>query len=164
MNLAAQQIDYFETNDFKNMYSDSLFESYSNNESDIVNRIISLFNVSNYETEKLSNHKILDRQQAKKIYDFISENIEDFTCDFNGYWVGPVSLENVSFGEQEVQLSDWYNHKTGKNYGLNYLKKVFSDAGFYVNDRNFAYYDLDAGLHIDLLNCPDLLNDFLLTI
>lgn len=164
MNVAQAQIEYFNHVDFKSDYEQCLFESFGSNEADIINNIIRLFNVSNYETEQLSNHKIIDREQAKKIYDFIVDNFEQFTNDFSSYRVGYTCLESISFGEQEIELSGWYNHKTGKDYTINYLKKVFDKECFYVSG-NYAYYDLsDTGLYIDLLNDVELINNFLLTI
>jgi hypothetical protein len=165
MNIATKILEYYTTDDFKNNYLDVLYESFSNDENDIVNRVLSLFNTSNYETEKyLTNHKIINMDQAKKIYNFISENLESFITDFNGCYVGATSLYSVSFGEQEEQLADIYNHKTKKSYNVNYLKKIFENEGFYISESNYAYYNLDAGLHIDLLNNIEMLNEFLTTI
>ena len=164
MNVAQKTISYYDSKDFKGNYLDQLHENYQNNEATIVNRIIDLFNVSNYETQKyLTNWLNIDRDQAKKIYTFIDENFEDFTTSFNGCYVGYTSLESVQFGEQEEQL-DFTNHKTNKPYKLSYLKKIFDKEGFYINDRNYAYYNLDKGLHVDLLRASKLLNDFLLTL
>jgi hypothetical protein len=166
-NIAQGIKAYYDHKDFKDNYAYCLAESFSNNKGDILNRILDLFNVSNYETEKyLSNWQVINRDQAKKIFDFIDENFELFTKDFSSYWVGSTSLESVSFGEQEEQLTGLHNHKTGKDYSLPYLRKVFDKEGYYVKD-NYAYYDLSShGLHIDLLagKGKDLLNDFLLTI
>lgn len=161
MNIAQQQQYYFDSDDFKGMYFDTLFETFGDNENDVINRILTLFNVSNYETEQLSNHKIIDRLQAKKIYDFIVENFEQFVRSFSNYYVGYTSLESRSFGEQETQLTDWYNHKTGKSYSVKYLKKVFDKEGFFVSG-DYAYYDLTSrGLHVDLLNDATLLDNYL---
>lgn len=165
MNIAQKLIARYESKDFKNDYSQLLYESFENNEGDIINRIIDLFNVSNYETQKyLTNWLNIDREQAQKIYAFIVENFEEFTTNFNGYYVGFTSLESISFSEQEEQIEGLLNHKTNKPYKLNYLKKVFEQEGYYVNKSNYAYYNLDKGLHIDLLRASSLLNDFLLTI
>ena len=163
MNIAQSRIDYYDSKDFKDNYSYILCETFNDSEQDIINRIIDLFNVSNYETEKyLSNHKIINRDQAKLIYDFISENIELFIKSFNSYYVGYTSLDSISFGEQEEQLTGIYNHKTGKEYNINYLKKIFEQESFYVS-REYAYYDLSSsGLHIELINKE--LNEFLTTI
>jgi len=163
MNIAETIKAYYETEDFKGMYLEALYESFANDENDIIERILNLFNVSNYETEKyLSNHKIIDREQAKKIYDFIYENLETFVSDFNNWYVGSTSLDSVSFGEQEEQLEGLYNNRTKKDYTLPYLRKVFS-VDFYVNESNYAYYDLSSsGLHVDLIHND--LNEFLKTI
>ena len=105
----------------------------------------------------------MDKGDCKKIYDFIYENFEEFTTDFNGCYVGATSLDSISFGEQENQLEGIYNHKTGKDYTIPYLKKIYDESGFYISDSNYAYYNTDAGLHIDLLNNVELLNDFIET-
>lgn len=163
MNIADSIKAYYETDDFKGMYLDVLYEQFENDEVFIIDNILRLFNISNYETEKyLSNHKIIDRKQAKLIYDFIYNDLESFVSDFSNYYVGYTSLCSVSFGEQEEQLDGLYNNKTGKEYNISYLKKVFS-KDFYVNDNGYAYYDLsDSGLHVDLIN--NKLNEFLKTI
>lgn len=164
-NIAQRIIEGYESDNFKSDYFAVLSETFHNERGVIINRIIDKFNVSNYETEQaLSNWFVIDRTQAKKIYDFINENLSDFTKDFSGYYVGYTSLESVSFGEQEEQLSGLRNHKTGNDYTLPYLRKVFSDAGYYVNESDYAYYNLQKGLYVDLLGNTELLNDFLLTI
>jgi hypothetical protein len=158
---------HYESSDFEGNYFECLSESFGNNEGDIINRIIDLFNVSNYETEKaLSNHLVINREQAKKIYDFIWDNLESFSSRFNGYYVGYTSLESVEFSEQEEQLTGLYNHKTGKEYNVIYLRKVFNEAGYCINDsdKNNAYYIVSGGLHIDLLNNVKDLNEFIATI
>lgn len=163
MNIAQSIINYYDSKDFKDNYSYILCELFNDSEQDVINRIIDLFNVSNYETEKyLSNHKIITRDQAKLIYDFISENIELFIKSFNSYYAGYTSLDSISFGEQEEQLTSIYNRKTGKEYNINYLKKIFDKESFYISG-DYAYYDLSSsGIHIELIN--EELNKFLLTI
>lgn len=158
---------YYDSPDFESNYAQCLYESFGNNEGDIVNRIIDLFNVSNYETQKyLPNWFVINREQAKKIHALISDNMESFTARFNGYYVGYTSLDSVEFSEQEEQLTDLHNNKTGQPYNIEYLRKVFKDAGYCINDSdpNYAYYIVSGGLHIDLLKGKDILNDFLLTI
>lgn len=163
MNIADRIKAYYETDDFKGNYMEVLYETFANDENDIIERISTLFNVSNYETEKyLSNHKTIDRKQAKLIYDFIYDDLESFVSDYNNYYVGYTSLESVSFGEQEEQLEGLYNNKTGKEYNISYLKKVFAND-FYVSDNGYAYYNLSgSGLHVELIN--NKLNEFLKTI
>lgn len=161
MNIADRIKAYYETDDFKSNYLEVLFETFADDENDIINNILRLFNVSNYETEQLSNHKIIDRKQAKLIYDFIYNDLESFVSDFNNYYVGYTSLCSVSFGEQEEQLEGLYNHKTGKEYNISYLKKVFAND-FYVSNNGCAYYTVSGGLHVELIN--EKLNEFLKTI
>lgn len=153
---------HYESDDFKSGYLEVLFETFADDENDIINNILRLFNISNYETETyLSNHKIIDRKQAKLIYDFIYNDLESFVSDFSNYYVGYTSLCSVSFGEQEQQLEGLYNNKTGKEYNISYLKKVFAND-FYVGDNGYAYYTVSGGLHVELIN--ESLNEFLKTI
>ena len=164
MNIAQSFLAYYESEDFKKDYGQSLSESFSENESTIIDQIINLFNVQNYEVERdLSNYKVITREQGKQIYDFIEDNLEEFLTDFNGYYVGYTSLFSVSYGEQEEQLDGIYNVKTKDNYTLKYLKKICDSEGFVING-DYAYYNLDGGLHIDLLNNVEILNNFLLTL
>jgi hypothetical protein len=161
MNIAKRCLSHYESKDFKNNYLEVLSETYHDNENEIIKRIENLFNISNYETEKyLSNHRFISKQDAKKIYDVINDNFEDFVSKFSGYYVGYTSLESVFFGEQEEQLEGIYNHKTGSEYSLPYLKKIFDKEGFVIN-RNSAYYVVSGGLHVDLLGNVELINSIL---
>jgi len=161
MNLAQSFINRYESEDFKSDYYQVLFEQFSNNEGDVLKRIYDLFNVSDYETEQyfiFEGH--VSKETCKKVYDFITENFDLFVKDFRGYYVGCTSLESVSFGEQEEQLSGLYNHTTGKNYGIRYLKKLFSNNDYYVSG-DLAYYNLSGGLHVELCNMADEINEIL---
>jgi hypothetical protein len=164
-NIAQRTLEYYDSRDFKNNYREQLDENFHNDKDVIIDRIQELFNVRYYEVEKqLSNRFYIDRANAKKIYDFIYDNIDSYVRRFNSHYVGYTSLCSVSFGEQEEQLSSLRNHKTGKDYTKQYLRKVFDEAGFYVSGDH-AYHDLTShGMHIDLLKQPNLLNEFLLTI
>ena len=152
MNVAEITIERYD-NCLAVDYAQILFEEYSNNEHEIIKRIQDLFNIQNYETEKYYGHtKYVSKEKCKEIYDLINEDIESFFHQFSGYWVGSTSLESVAYGEQEEQLSGWYNSRTKKDYTLPYMKKVFSDAGFVVNG-DLAYMDFSSsGIHIDLIN------------
>ena len=164
MNIAQNFLAYYESEDFKSDYLQCLSESFNDDEPRIVDQIINLFNVQNYEVEKnLSNYKVVTREQAQKIYEFIEENFEDFQTDFNSFHVGYTSLCSIGFREREEQLDGIYNVRTEKSYTLNYLKKICESEGFVING-DYAYYNLDGGLHIDLLNNVEMLNDFLKTI
>jgi hypothetical protein len=153
LTTAQRMVEYYSTNDFKGNYADCLKESFYYNRDVIINRIEEYFNLSNYETQKyLKNWFKIDSKQAQLIHDFIYENLEDFIDDFRGAYVGPTSLDSVSFGEQEEEINEDE-------------KQQFEDAGFYVNDRNYAYYDLSYdGLHVDLLNDIQKLDNFLFTL
>lgn len=166
MNIAKRIVAYYSTEDFKDNYIQCLYEQYNDNKDTIVDNILRLFNVSNYETEtELSNHKVLSREQAIQVYDFIGENLEQYTKDYTNYYVGYTSLASIAFGEQEEQLEGLINHKTGEEYNKQYLRTVFDKECFYVSDDNYAYYNLsDDGLHIDLLNDVEAIDDFIATI
>lgn len=170
LSIAESFKSRYESEDFVQDYFAVLCESFSNDRGDMINRIIDLFNVSNYETKKeLSNWKAIDREQAKKIYEFIDANLWEFTTKFSGYYVGYTSLDSVEFGEQEEQLTGLYNKHTGKEYDLNYLRRSFRKADYCINrsSPNYAYYIVSGGLHVDLLkdkNSIELLNNFLITI
>lgn len=166
--IAQKQLDYYESKDFIDNYFYCLFETWNNNEGDIVNRIYDLFVNQNYETEReLKNYfGYITKEQAKKIYEFIGDNLENFTRPFHSAYVGACSLESVSYGEQEEQLTGWRNHTTGNDYTLKYMQKVFGAAGYYVRG-DYAYLDLSYnGLQVNLLACTgiELLDNFLLTI
>lgn len=160
-NLAQRFLDRYESEDFKNDYAQILFEEFLNNEHEIINRISDLFNISNYECQKFFDYSgYVTKETCKKVYDFISENFERFTENFSGYYVGYTSLESIEFGEQEEQISEVYNHQTGKSYGLKYLQKLFSNNGYYVKN-DLCYYVVSGGLHVDLCNCAEEINEIL---
>jgi len=161
-NVAEATLFYYGTDDFKENYATSLFRSFHENKSEIVDKILELFTSNNYETQRdLSNWKEIDRKQAVNIHSLISDNFERFTDDFKSYYVGDTSLESVSFGEQCEQLTGIYNPKTEKEYSLKSMQKQFDKAGFYVNE-GYAYMDLSShGLHIDLLKGKELIDQFL---
>jgi len=150
MNIAQRSKEYYEHEDFKDNYAMYLFED-SHAIKDNIKQAL-----GTYEFEKYYGFEIPYNQRNNDyfidlIYDYILENWEDFLKDFRSYWVGSTSIASISFGEQEEQLTGIYNHRTGKDYTLPYLKRVYDQEGFYVSG-NYAYYDLsDSGLHIDLL-------------
>lgn len=166
MNIANRIKEHYESDDFKSLYADFLEQDFANNEADIINRIQDLFNITRYETRNYfeSFTTYVDKPTAKKIYDFIAENLENHIRDFSNYYVGSTSLGSITFGEQEEQLDGLHNHKTGKPYDIKYLRKAFEAADFYVDyERNYAYLDLtDTGLHIEL--CTPELNEYLQTL
>lgn len=150
-NIAERSKSYYESEDFKNDYSFYLLESFTSNKSEVLNRIQSSFEDYYFE-KKYGFSAYITRDEAKEIFNFILDNFDSFVDTFRNYYVGSCSLESVSFGEQEEQLTDIYNHNTGKDYSLPYLKKVFNQAGYYVNKQNYAYYDLsNEGLQVNLL-------------
>ena len=82
-------------------------------------------------------------EQARKIVEYVYENINEFVKRFSGYYVGRNCLDSISFGEQEEQLFDIYNHETGRAYELHEIQPIYEEAGFYVNEE-YAYLDLSG--------------------
>lgn len=161
MNLAQVFIERYESEDFKGDYLQVLHEQFHNNEADIVGRIYELFNVSNYETENYFDFSgYVSKKKCKNIFDFVGENFDEFVKDFSGYYVGCSSLGSVEFGEQEEQLCGIYNNQTKKDYGIKYLKKLFSDNGYYVSGE-YAYYIIGGGIHVELCNMSKEINEIL---
>lgn len=140
MNCVKSLVNYYNSADFKEQYYFILAEYFSSNKSEIVPKILYLFNVSNYETCNFFGKEFtLTTDQAQSVYDFILVNLDDFICDYISNFVGYTSLQSVSFGEQEVQLQ--------KDDDLGDMEK----NGFYVSGE-YAYYDLSSsGVYIDLL-------------
>ena len=157
MNIAESVKSYYKSDDFKDSYMEILFENFHNQKDDIIDRIKQKFNVENYETEKCLGETVyVDTNAATKIFEHISENIDEYASWFAGYYVGYTSLESVTFGEQEEQLSghnDWVDFKDE-------MIEMFEDADFTVNGE-YAYYIVDGGLHIDLLNSIDSMKGLL---
>ena len=150
MNIAQRIKSYYESKDFKNNYSINLLEdihAVKNN----IKKVLQDYKFDKFYGFELSYGQITD-DLIQKVYDHILDNIDDFTRDFNGYWVGSTSLDSVSFGEQEEEIQSLINHKTGEPYGKQYLKIVFEDEDFYISDNGYAYYDMSSeGVHVDLL-------------
>ena len=162
MNIAEKIVEYYDSSDFSDGYIDVLYDHYINYEKQIKDIILIKFNIDNYETEKyFKNHIIIDKEQCDLIYNYIKENFYFFIRRFNGYYAGYTSLCSVTFGEQETLLS-FFNHRTKKDYGAKYLKKIFSKEFYVSGTGTCAYYCLDGGVHADLLNSD--LDSFLITI
>ena len=148
MTIAESIKSYYESEDFKSDYAINLMEDRSN----AIDRIQSIAK-NEYYFEKFYGKNIeLNKIQCEQIIEFIENNYSDFETDFHNYYVGSTCIDSVSFGEQCEQLEGLHNCKTGKNYTLPYLKKCFDEAGFVVNDDNYAYYDMSgSGIMIDLI-------------
>jgi hypothetical protein len=158
MNIAERTIEYYGSDDFKSNYIDCLREGFWNERDVNVENIYHLFNFGNCNVQEfLNNFREISYAEARKIHEFIHENIEEFTRDFRGYYVGSTSLDSIAFGEQEEQI---------EKKDIN----AFERAGYYVSDDRrsqyaYAYWDLsDTGLHVDLLGDIALLDSFLLTL
>ena len=147
MNIAESIKSHYESEDFKNNYSCNLFE-----DSHAIKDRIKNYCSQSYEFLKFYGfNTYFSDDQINIIYDYILENIEEFTTDFSGYYVGHTSLDSISFGEQEEQLKGIYNHRTKKEYTLKYLKYIFDKEDYTIN-KNYAYYIVSGGMHVDLLN------------
>ncbi len=148
MNIAEIIKNYYEHEDFKGNYIEFLFEDHDA----IIERIEKIVKHEYYFAEKYGNNMQLSNDQLEVIYQYILDNLEDFISDFRSYYVGCTSLDSISYGEQEEQLTGLTNHKTGKLYTISYLRKIFDKEGYCVNG-DYAYYDMSGeGLHVDLLN------------
>lgn len=153
-NIAQKCIEYFEHEDFIDNYKDALLESFGYDKDVICNRIQEIFNIRNYEVNNYYGETVyIDSETAEKIHEFIEENFEEFIDTFAGYYVGYTSIQSLSFGEQYEDLSSFERENVKE------LKKQFEEEGFYVNENNEAYYNLDGGIHVDL--CAPELTEFL---
>jgi hypothetical protein len=143
-NYALSTLSYYESEDFKNNYAEFLMEDTHA----VQNRIKTA--VQDYDFEKIYGSTLyLSDEDAEKVYEYILENIEEYTTTFNGYWVGSGSIDSVSFGEQEEQLTGLTNQQ-GDKIEVTDLIKQFEDADFVVHGE-YAYYDMSSqGVHIDL--------------
>lgn len=161
MNIAKRFIEYYSSEDFINNYAEYLLEDTQS----AIDRIMTAVNGGSYDLIKyyasnLCDHawhmKLkIDRLQAEEILEHIIDNIEDYT-EQSSVYVGDCCIDYIHLGEQEEQLSDLYNHKTGKNYNINYLKRIFEKEGYSVSS-NYAYYDLSyEGVGIFLVNNPKI--------
>jgi hypothetical protein len=146
MTIAERFLDRYDTDDFKGDYALHLLE-----DGDACHtRIKELFQQGWKMDDKYGDNLWLTDAQAHEVLDYIKEHIDEFMTSMNSHYVGYASIDSVSFGEQEEQLTGLTNHRTGKDYTLPYLRKVFDEAGYVVNG-NYAYHDLSgSGLHICL--------------
>jgi hypothetical protein len=153
-NIAENCIEYYSHEDFSSNYKFMLLESFGYDKDVICNRIQDIFNIRNYEVNNYHGEtKFIDSEDAEKIHEFIEENFEEFTDTFSGYYVGCSSIHSFEFGEQHEQLSSFEDEDQEE------LKKQFEEAGYYVDENNDAYYNLDEGVHVDL--CAPELTEFL---
>lgn len=151
--IAEKCIEYYEHEDFIGDYKCQLFESFSYDKDVICNRIQEIFNIRNYEVNKYHGETVfINSEAAQKIHEFITENFEEFTDTFVGYYVGYTSIHSHEFGEQYESLESL----EGKP--IEELKEEFEEAGYYV-DGTDAFYNLDGGVHVDL--CAPELTEFL---
>jgi hypothetical protein len=122
------QLNYYESDDFKNNYLDCLFEDKSNVEYQIKEVCRREFNIN-----------ALTNLQAEQIYTYMLENLEDYVSEFNNYWVGAYSIDSVEFGEQETELPE------------NFLPVISELKNEFTLNRKYLYYNLGGkGLHVSL--------------
>ncbi len=120
-------LNYYESDDFKNNYAYCLFEDY---------------NGVQYQIKQVCEREFslkLTNDQTEQIFDFMLENLDEYTSEFNTYWVGSFSIDSVAFGEQEEQLPE------------NFLPVVSELKNDFVLNRGYLYHDLGGkGLHVSI--------------
>lgn len=146
MNIAQNIIQYYESEDFRNNYLDTLLE-------DIETAKYQLNEMQKtVEWDVYFGNLRLTKEQQLILIDFMRENHEDFIGTFSGYYVGSLVVDSVAYGEQCEQLTDITNYRTNKPYTKRYLKYIFDKEGFSVID-NYAYYDMSGeGIYLTLRN------------
>ena len=123
-NWIDRTLNYYDSDDFKNMYAENLLED-SHNCIDNIMRVSSLcFNLE------------LNREQARQIFEEIQYNFPELDT-FNGYYVGDNCIDSVSFGEQETELP------------TDFLPVTELMTDFYLS-RGYAYYVVSGGVMIKL--------------
>ena len=137
---AESILSYYESEDFEWGYVDALI--YQADDDYLQKRVIEIcedeFGITIF------------AEQARKIVEYVYENIDEFVQRFRGYYVGRNCLDSISFGEQEEQIFDILNPETGGIYELHEISPIYEEAGFYVNE-GYAYLDLsDEGLCVKI--------------
>lgn len=148
MNIAQKIIQYYESEDFRNNYLDTLLE-------DIETAKYQLNEMQNtVEWDVYFGNLRLTKEQQLRLIDFMRENYEDFIGTFSGYYVGSLVVDSVAYGEQCEQLTDIRNHRTNKPYTKRYLKYIFDKEGLTVDNKvEYAYYDMSGeGIYLTLRN------------
>lgn len=140
MNIAEITKEYYEHDDFIDNYAFILLEDGDNCIYNIKKELPKWFYFNDYNSDSLLK---IDTEDAERIFDYMRDNYDDFVDTFCGYYVGDYCIDSISFGEQEEQLTGLYNHKTGKNYDIRYLRKIFEQEDYVVNG-DYAYYNLSA--------------------
>ena len=137
---AESILSYYESEDFEWGYVDALIDQADDDY--LQKRVIE---ICEYEFGIT-----IFAEQARKIVEYVYENIDEFVQRFRGYYVGRNCLDSISFGEQEEQLFDIYNPETGECYELHEIQPIYEEAGFYVQE-GYAYLDLsDEGMCIKI--------------
>lgn len=139
-------INYYDSEDFRNFYSEFLLEDRQAT----VDRIKDTINIrGHWEIEQFYNTVVhfVDNNEAEAIFDEILENVDEFTDTYSGAYVGYTSIDAITYGEQCEDLEE-----DVEKYGKEAVREAYEDAGFFVNDEcTYAYLDLSYdGVHIDL--------------
>ena len=158
-NIAENTLEYYTSEDFNSDYFMHLLEDMSTARHNLEEAIKDYVNDLNWpmigETRTTRITEVWQTKDLDRIIEYICDNIEDFSSDFSNYWIGHRCIDSISFGEQEEQLTDIYNHETGKTFALEEMQKQFEEAGFYVNGE-YAYYDMRGeGIKVDFI--PELI-------
>lgn len=150
MNIAERHLDYYESEDFEAQYAYFLCDETTWG----AERLQELWNIRQgwayfWERPPLGL-SFMDSATAEAVWEYLWDTSPEVRR-FRGYWVGNYALASISFGEQEVQLEGIYNYRTGREYTLPYLRRIFDKEGFYVSDcGRYAYLDLySEGVYID---------------
>lgn len=148
MNIAQRHLDYYESEDFEAQYAFWLYEKVYLD----AYHLQELWNIglawTYYWERPPLGLSFMDRATAGAVCEYLLDTSPEVRR-FRHYWVGNYALGSIPFGEQEVQLEGIYNYRTGREYTLPYLRRVFNEEGFYVSGR-YAYLDLSSeGVYID---------------
>jgi 6-pyruvoyl-tetrahydropterin synthase len=136
LNVAEGFKAYYESKDFAGNYADLLLEDRHA----CIQRIIDII-------DREENVRIT-RNTAENIYEYILDNLEDFLDEFTNHWTGEYSVDSISYGEQEEQLTGIYELE---NVPQPIIAAAFESADYYVKNIEYAYCDLSSkGLCIKL--------------
>ncbi|MHA1952457.1 MAG: hypothetical protein ACW96U_00735 [Candidatus Heimdallarchaeaceae archaeon] len=138
MNVAKRTLSYYESEDFEDMYSEVLYDIVIDEDEKRWKKALDEIGIN------------ADSEFLEEIKEYVIDNMWEFTERASGYWMRSGEVARCCFGEQEEQLTGIYNHRTEKDYGIQYLRKIFKQEDFFVKE-NYAYYDLsDEGIAVVL--------------
>ena len=135
--------DYYNSEDFKSEYAMWLLEDLDS----VVDRLV---DISKREWDIIEDLPLtLDRPMALAIIEYVRENMEEYVYDFRMNYVGYDSVDSVSFGEQEHELSN-----------VSEVKGDWVDNFYIDDDGKYAYYDMSSSgvqIKITQLECYEIL-------